>query len=196
MLSHRFLQQLLLSLGLLLGFTHPSYAVPGATVDGKVLVLARDTYSASTATSGLQAYGIPYESVLVPKEGTTLPTLNSSATAGNYGGIIVMAAVSYDYDGTWRSALTDQQWDTIYAYQKAFKVRSVRTDEFPGPEFGNLYNSPLLLTQLTVLLGTKALNNGCCEDGTDQLISFSNTTSFPTANLKTSVSQDTQSAQE
>ncbi|KAG9251734.1 uncharacterized protein F5Z01DRAFT_264410 [Emericellopsis atlantica] len=168
MLSPLSFYRVTLTLGCLLGLLTPSYAVPGATVDSKVLIFARDSYSASTASSGLEGYGIPFETVLVPKEGITLPALSSSSTEGRYGSIIVMGAVSYDYDGSWNSALTTAQWDQIYQYQTDFHVRLVRTDEYPGPGFG----------------ASIASGGGCCASGVEQLISFTNTTSFPTANLK------------
>lgn len=111
-------------------------AAPSA-VDNLILVFAGDQYVLDTATSGLEGYGIPYEGVIVPKEGITLPSLNSSETEGNYGGFIVMNALSYEYEGgNWRSALTDEQWDTIYAYQSDFNVRLVRVGDTPGISTG------------------------------------------------------------
>jgi len=150
-----------------------SHAVSGATVDSKILIFARDEYAASTASSGLDGYGIPFETVIVPKEGITLPALSSNSsttTTGRYGGIIVMGAVSYEYDGgAWRSALTQEQWDKIHEYQTNFHVRLVRIDEYPGPAFG----------------AASVNGGGCCDSGVEQLISFTNTDDFPTANLKT-----------
>lgn len=139
MLTRRFLQHFVLPLGTILGFACHSHAIPGATVDSKILILARDEYSASTASSGLEGYGIPFEAILVPREGIVLPALTSSNTTGLYGGIIVLSDVSYDYEGTWSSAVTQQQWDTIYEYQTDFHVRLVRTDEYPGPSFGEFH---------------------------------------------------------
>lgn len=110
--------------------------VSGATVDSTILIFARDSYSASTVSSGLEGYGIPYEVVLVPQAGITLPALTSSSTAGNYGGIVVVGAVSYDYSGSWASAITAAQWTSIYTYQTTFHVRLVRLDEYPGADFG------------------------------------------------------------
>lgn len=138
MLGNNFSNRLLVAAGAVLGLATQSYAI---TVNSKILILARDDYSASTASSGLNGYGIPFQSVIVPKEGITLPQLKGSSDQGNYGGIIVMGAVSYDYDGTWGSALTTAQWDALYAYQTDFKVRMVRADEFPGPAFGKYYSS-------------------------------------------------------
>jgi hypothetical protein len=151
----------------ILGLSQGSAAVP-SSVESTILILARDAYSASTASDGLNGYGIPYKTVLVPKEGITLPQLSSSSTEGLYGGIIVMGAVSYDYSGSWQSALTAAQWTAIHDYQTNYKVRMTRIDEYPGPDFG-----------------AEALNGGCCGAGADQLVSFTNTTGFETANVKT-----------
>jgi hypothetical protein len=182
--------RLLLSAAGVLGLAKCSLA---ATVDSKILILARDAYSASTASSGLEGYGIPFQTVLVPKEGITLPSLSSSGTAGNYGGIIVLGAVSYDYDGSWRSALTDAQWTTIHTYQTNFKVRLTRIDEFPGPAFGKyIICLGCVVTPRPVdgwltrsVTGARALNGGCCGSGVEQLVAFTNISAFPTANVKT-----------
>lgn len=107
-------------------------------MSSKVLVLARDTTSGYSGTSGLNAYGIPYELLVVPQEGTTLPVLNSS-TVGNYGGIIVLSELSYDYTTGWASALTTVQWQALYDYQTAFGVRMVRLDVYPGSAFGTFF---------------------------------------------------------
>lgn len=138
-------------------------------MDNKVLILARDTDGANSASAGLSAYGIPFEPCLIPKEGAAIPTLNTTPTEGKYSGIIVIDALAYDYgaDG-WRSAVTDGQWNTLWEYQANFKVRMVRINEFPNPAFGAGLAGP----------------GGCCDAGVEQLISFTNTTLFPTANLK------------
>lgn len=140
------------------------------SVGSTILVFARDAASGVSGTSGLQGYGIPYELVIVPSTGITLPVLNTSTTSGNYGGIIVLGEVSYDL-GTagWGSAITAAQWVSIYAYQTDFHVRMVRLDAYPGPDFGTT----------TAIAGA-----GCCNTGVEQLISISNDTEFPTANLK------------
>jgi hypothetical protein len=140
------------------------------TVQSTVLIFARDTVSAYSAFSGLNAYGIPYQVVVVPQAGITLPALNSSATVGNYGAIVILSEVSYNYGGTlgYQSALTTAQLAQIYAYQAAFGVRMVRLDSFPSADSG------------TVALG------GCCGNQ-EQTISISNAASFLTAGLNMSV---------
>ncbi|KAF7545226.1 hypothetical protein G7Z17_g9329 [Cylindrodendrum hubeiense] len=145
-----------------------SASAHAANVDSTILIIAADDYGASTASLGLLAYGIPYENLIVPKAGVALPVLNTSTTAGRYGGIIVISSVAYDYGTAWNSALTDDQWNALYAYQTDFRIRMVRINDFPGPKFG-----------------TAAVGAGCCDTGVEQLVSISDTTDFPTANIKT-----------
>jgi hypothetical protein len=143
-------------------------------VQSTVLVIARDAYSASSASSGLNGYGIPFQVLLVPQTGVTLPALNSSS-GGNFGGVIVASQVSYDYGGgNFSSALTADQWNQIYAYQTDYGVRMVQYDVYPGPLFG------------ATALG------GCCNSGVEQLISFTNTTGFAQAGIKTGAGVSTQ----
>jgi hypothetical protein len=146
-------------------------AAVGETVSSTVLVIARDNASSYSAYSGLNAYGIPYQVLLVPQAGATLPVLNSSLTSGNFGAIVILSEVSYDYGATgFQSALTTAQWASLFAYQTSFGVRMVRLDVFPSTDSG------------TAAIG------GCCGAGIEQLVSISNNAAFPTAGLKTYVS--------
>ncbi|KAH7007078.1 hypothetical protein EDB80DRAFT_764175 [Ilyonectria destructans] len=151
-----------------------SSAVHAANVDSTILIIAADDTTALAASLGLLAYGIPYENLIVPIGGVDLPVLNSSLTAGNYGGIIVLDSVAYDYGTSWNSALTDVQWNTLYAYQTAFRVRMVRINDFPGPKFG-----------------TAAVSGGCCGAGVEQLVSITDNSDFPTANMNTNAGLST-----
>ncbi|KAF2196788.1 hypothetical protein GQ43DRAFT_497778, partial [Delitschia confertaspora ATCC 74209] len=156
--SYRFLHFWVLLFSLLL--ISSSHAA--VTVNSTVLVIARDAAAAFTGYSVLQGYGIPYQVILVTKDGAQLPLLNSSATAGNFGGIVVISDVAYSLSSGWGSALTTSQWQQMYDYQTAFGVRMVRLDAFPSSEFG------------VISLGGTA---------DDQLVSISNATAFPTAGL-------------
>lgn len=132
------------------------------------LVFARDTASAYSAYSGLNDYGIPYELVIVPSTGITLPKLKTSDTVGNYGGFVILSEVSYKNSaGNWGSAITADQWQAMYDYQTAFGARMVRMDVVPSASSG------------TRVVGS------CCEDTQDQKIFVSDTSQFPTAGLKT-----------
>lgn len=84
-------------------------AANALSVSGTVLVLARDTASGFSATSGLKGYGIPFQLVIVPQGGIALSSLNDSTTQGNCGGIVVLIEVAYSYDDLWASALTSSQ---------------------------------------------------------------------------------------
>ncbi|EJT52266.1 hypothetical protein A1Q1_05476 [Trichosporon asahii var. asahii CBS 2479] len=142
--------------------------IGGATVDNHILILAKDEYSAESGFHGLEGYGIPYDRVIVPQGGVSLPALNDSATHGRYSGIIVMDALSYEYAEGWHSAITDEQWKQIHDYQVHFSVRMVRINEFPGPNFGAEVDAA-----------------GAGGTGSEQDISITDTSDFPTANLKT-----------
>ncbi|KAK4981132.1 hypothetical protein LTR28_004545 [Elasticomyces elasticus] len=142
-----------------------------------VLILARDASSAYSAYSGLNGYGIPYQVVTVPSTGTTLPVLGNTATGvGNYGAIVILSEVAYQYANGFLSALTTAQWQQLYDYQTAFGVRMARLDVYPTPDFGTT----------TAIAGA-----GCCNTGTEQLVSISNATGFPTANLKIGATMST-----
>ncbi|KAF2115113.1 hypothetical protein BDV96DRAFT_93757 [Lophiotrema nucula] len=141
--------------------------IAGATVSSTILILARDQTSAQNGGFlGLQGYGIPYEVLTVPQEGiTSLPVLNSTATHGNYGGILVISEVGYNYGDQYYSALTRRQWNTLWDYQTQFGVRMVRLDVFPTTDFG--------------------VATGTASNVKDEPVVFTNTTAFSTAGLKT-----------
>jgi hypothetical protein len=152
-----------------------STPIAGGNVLSTVLVIARDTYSADVATSGLNGYGIPFTTLIVPQSGVQLPALNSSS-GGNFGGLVVASEVSYNFGGTtgYQSALTADQWNQLYAYQLQYGVRMVQYDVYPGPNYG------------ATALG------GCCATGVEQDISFTDTSDFPTAGLRTGAGASTQ----
>jgi hypothetical protein len=135
-------------------------------VQSTILVIVRTSTDAYSATSGLNAYGIPYQVLLVPQSGVTLPVLNTTS-GGNFGGFIIASQVSYDYGATgWASALTNDQYNQIYTYQIAYGVRMIQYDAYPQPAYG-----------VSVL-------GGCCNTGTEQLFSFTNTSSFSQAGIR------------
>ena len=129
-----------LAAGAALATTFLASVQAATTVQSTILVLAPtdDVESSYSATSGFDAYGIPYDLVQIPSGGATLPALNSSTTQGNYGGILILSDVSYDYNGDYQSAITTDQYNTLWAYQLAFNVRMVRLDAYPCL----LYTSP------------------------------------------------------
>ncbi|TVY84662.1 hypothetical protein LSUE1_G001269 [Lachnellula suecica] len=147
--------------------TATANTIQAETVVSTVLVIARDKASAYSAYSGLNDHGIPYYVQIVTPSGASLPSLNDSATTGNFGLIVVMSEVSFlnNSTGNYQSALTDAQWTSLFNYQVSFGVRMVRLDVAPS-----------------AATGTQSLG-GCCS-AEEQLISISNTTHFPTAGIK------------
>jgi len=137
------------------------------TVKSTVLVIARNDDEAQSVTSGLNGYGIPFQVLIAPKEGATLPALTTSS-GGNFGSIVTLAGLSYEYEaGAYRSAISETQWSQLYDYQTTYGVRMVQLDVYPQAAFGTNVIRP------------------CCDDGVEQLISFSNTSSFAQAGLRT-----------
>jgi hypothetical protein len=150
----------------LLLLPYASAYVGGATISSTVLVIARDATSAeNSVAAGLRGYGIPFEIVIVPQAGiSSLPVLNSSATTANYGGIVTVSELVYNYDGLYNSALSQSQWEELFSYQTNFGVRMARLDVFPTADFG-VY--PL------------------ASNVNDEPIIFTNTSGFSSAGLKT-----------
>jgi hypothetical protein len=137
--------------------------VPGATVDSTILILVREGDATYSVTSGLDAYGIPYDLVFVPKTGFSLPVLNTSSTQGSYGGIISLSELAFEYDTGFGSGISLDQYNSIYAYQLAFGVRFVRIDAFPQAAFGTT---------------TAPEGSGCCSLDDEQMISLTNSSGF------------------
>jgi hypothetical protein len=152
-----------------------AYISSAATIGGNILVIARDNASVAIASNVFTAYGIPFTTLIVPQEGAALPALNSSS-GGNFAGFVVASNVSYDTGNTttsnWQSALTDDQWNQIFAYQVQYSVRMVQYDVYPG----SIYGTAAVSTEIGV---------GCCDSDVEQDLYFTDTSSFPTAGLKT-----------
>ncbi|KAK6537992.1 hypothetical protein TWF694_010885 [Orbilia ellipsospora] len=133
------------------------------------LIITPDQANADTVTGTMNGYGIPFEVLIVPQAGATLPQLNQTSGDGNYGLFLVISQVSYNYGDAWRSALTTDQWNTIYDYQAIYGVRMIHINAYPSGQFG-----------------TSALG-GCCNAGDDQTVTVDKGVAadqFPTAGLK------------
>ncbi|KAK2748412.1 hypothetical protein FQN55_004350 [Onygenales sp. PD_40] len=147
--------------------------LPSNAVLANILIIATDELAAQQASNGLVAYGIPFTYLLVPQEGADLPELESDH--GNFGGIVVASEVSYDFgENGFQSALTTDQWNQLYAYQIKYGVRMVQYDVWPDAQYN------------------VEATSGCCDEGVEQLISFTDTSDFPTAGLKVNATMSTQ----
>src|SRR5579859_6638467 len=137
----------------------------------ETLVIATDASAADEAVSLLQGYGQPTFLLSIPQAGAPLPALETGNT-GNFGLIIIIGLVTYDFGGTtgWASAITADQWNALYAYQLKYSVRMIHLDAFPGSFNGT-----------TVAPGP----GGCCSSE-DQSVYLLDPTFVPTAGLKKS----------
>ncbi|KAF3214108.1 hypothetical protein TWF679_004976 [Orbilia oligospora] len=114
-------------------------ATPSATYTllNNVLILAPDQSTAALTEQPLDGYGMAWDTFIVPKEGIELPALTSNNSDGSitckYNIIAMHSQLSYDYgDLGWRSALTQEQMNQIYAYQVSCNVRMVHFNIWPG----------------------------------------------------------------
>ncbi|EEY19304.1 conserved hypothetical protein [Verticillium alfalfae VaMs.102] len=133
-------------------------ALPSASsCDSTVLILARDDTGIAAGSAGLKGYGIPFQGLAIPQAGAPLPEL-FSGSKGNFGAIIIVDAIAYEYTDGWRSAVTTEQWDAIHKYQLAFGVRMLISftdvSDFPtanlkvnaGVSSQGLYHYPATIT--------------------------------------------------
>ncbi|KAH8659221.1 hypothetical protein BGZ60DRAFT_492740 [Tricladium varicosporioides] len=134
------------------------------TVNSTILVIARDSNATFSGTSVLQGYGIPFYVLDLSQKGAVLPTLNSSADSGNYGGIVTISNRDYSKADDGHNMLSDKQWQQLYTYQEAFAVRMVRLNSFPLKEFG-----------------TSSLSDSSVQ--VDQPITITDASTFSTANI-------------
>lgn len=106
------------------------------------LVLAISSSDAEGATAILDGYGAPYDLIMVPQSGITLPTLETTTPCnepvGLYGLIVVVSQLAYNYGGSigYASALNSSQWNTLYAYQVKYGVRMVQLNIYPSAVAG------------------------------------------------------------
>lgn len=153
--------------------TSNAYTTFSGSVASTILVIATDATSATVAAQGLNGYGIPHQSLIVPQTGVALPTLSSSA-GGNYGGIIVASGVLYEYSANnYSSALTTDQWNALYEYQITYGVRMVQYGIFPTLDAGVV------------------ASGGCCNTSVSQSIYLTDTSAFAQAGLKANAELET-----
>lgn len=136
------------------------------TFKATALVIAVDYDNADLGRYVFDGYGIPYEILEVPHTNIALPTLESSS-GGNYGLFVMVSEAMVN--GT--SSLSDEQWESLWSYQRKYAVRMVHINVSPGVAYG---------TQL-------ASAGGCCDALVEQnitLVESVATKEFPNAGLK------------
>ena len=120
------------------------------TFNNTALVIGTSADGGQDSSWIFDSYGIPYEGIIIPDKGGPLPTLET-ADVGSYG--LFLIAGQAMVNGS--SVLTQDQWNTIYAYQEKYGTRMVHVDALAGPNFG------------VVPIGT-----GCCAKGVEQWLNL------------------------
>ncbi|EPS35934.1 hypothetical protein H072_10561 [Dactylellina haptotyla CBS 200.50] len=147
-----------------------------ATVNSKVLILATDN-SGSAILSTLDAYGIPYDNIVLPSPGYNLSSLYNSDNSCKYGAIVMFRQLwGSDSSKNWVQWVSSDQIDNIYAYQVDCGVRLVHLGAVPGSwDFG-----------CTIIQSSAWAENDAIYGGNQQFFLEPTVAQaeFPTANLK------------
>jgi VCBS repeat-containing protein len=117
----------------------------------KVLIITADPTDTNTALPAIEQalnfQGTPYTVSTAtprPSDATTnrLASLLSSGCSANFDGVILgNGQVAYtDPTAGWESALTDPEWQSLYAFEAAFNIRQVSWYTFPDANYG--FNAP------------------------------------------------------
>ena len=106
------------------------------TLDMKLLVISADGKEAvlPAIKSILRQVGVPFDTLVASTTQLTPQTLSDGIGAGKYQGIILTTG-SLGYEsapGTYTSALTLTQWNMLWQYEAAFKVRQVTLYTYPA----------------------------------------------------------------
>jgi hypothetical protein len=107
------------------------------TLDMKLLVISADGKEAvlPAIQSILKQIGVPFDTMIASSPSTlTATTLSNGLGAGRYQGIILTTG-SLGYlaaSGNYESALTQTQWQLLWQYEAAFKVRQVTLYTYPA----------------------------------------------------------------
>ncbi|TCO60542.1 hypothetical protein [Actinocrispum wychmicini] len=138
-------------------------ARPGDLVALRQLVIATDTddFGLATWKSVLDEIGSPYDVLLAGKDKLTTDKLVRADGVGRYDAVLLTnnALLHADASGNYTSMFDDAQWHVLWDYERAYHVRQVTLNAFPGatPEDyclrshgeGPVGTTPALLDQTT-----------------------------------------------
>lgn len=118
-----------------------SHSAPAGSlsVDGRLLVISADGTEAALPAirAALDYLGTPYTVRVASTAGPLSSDQLSAGLRGRYQGVILTTGSLAYYDGsTWRSALSDADWHTLWSYESTFGVRQVTWYTYPTPDFG------------------------------------------------------------
>ncbi len=123
--------------------TQPTIAttpVPNATYNARILVISADGAEADLPAirQSLDYVGAPYDvytATLTPN-GLTASRLYTSTNGFYQGVILTTSSLGISDGGAYRSALSPQEWQTLWNYEAIFGVRQVSWYTYPTPDYG------------------------------------------------------------
>jgi hypothetical protein len=107
--------------------------------DMKVLVISADGTETDLGAikADLDEMGVPYTVLIATQTPLTSAMLWDGVSHGYYMGVILTTnSLTYNNAGTWQSAFTADEWNTLWNYESSFNVREVTsyTSAFGYPE--------------------------------------------------------------
>ncbi|KAF3922954.1 hypothetical protein ABW20_dc0101875 [Dactylellina cionopaga] len=95
--------------------------------------MTTDANDVATINSSLSAYGIPYDSIVMPDSGYTLPSLTNTDGSCKYSALVTFRQLyKTDSSGAWKCFIEPDQWQKIYDYQVSCGVRLIQLGAVPG----------------------------------------------------------------
>ncbi len=163
----------------------PTNAQPNK-VELRVLVLSSGAgdYGLDSAKAMLQQSGVPYDVLDASQQVLGQGNLINADGTGKYQGVILTsnALISESTPGVYTSALDSSEWDTLFQYEAAYKVRQLALYGYPGvtPEDYGLRAVPGAETSTTSMTPNSA-GKGVFTDLTGTAVPVQYAYSYPSA---------------
>lgn len=114
----------------------PAAAETPASIDMKLLVISADGNEPAFAAikSILNQIGVPYDTLIAATTPLTAKTLSDGQGAGHYQGVLLTTGnLGYEASpGNYQSAFSADQWQTLWQYEAAFRVRQATLYTYPA----------------------------------------------------------------
>lgn len=127
----------------------PSEPIAGPRYHAKILVIAADGSEPQLGAikQALDYMGSPYDVLVSATETLTADKLSEGETAKYSGVILTNGEAGYtDPLLGYTSGLTAEEWNTLYAFETAFKIRQVTWYTWPNPSYGLTYPEQTVVT--------------------------------------------------
>ena len=108
---------------------------PSNRVELRLLVVSANASdpSLSAVTTLLDTMGLPYETLLAEEDTLTEARLVAANGDGRFQGVVLTeGGLGHLSGGDWVSAFDNDEWNLLWEYERAFKVRQLTLYTFPG----------------------------------------------------------------